>query len=86
MEPSDKQALRTLGWRFVWMTLAIYAALTIGLWLAHALFPGVVGPTMDYDYLVGVSLIAALAFGGLYAAALALRPGGPAKATSIEPH
>lgn len=74
---ADRQALRLLGRRFVWMTLAIYAAMTLGLWIAHAAFPGVLGPWWDYDYLVGVSLIGALAFGGLYAAALALWPERP---------
>jgi len=80
-EASDKEALRLLGRRFVWMTLVLYAALTIGLWLAHAAFQNVLGPWMDYDYLVSTSLMGAIAFGGLYAAALALRvarPGAPA--------
>ena len=77
VQMSDREALRLLGRRFAWMTLVIYAALTLGLWIAHAAFPSVLGPTWDYDYLVSTSLIGALAFGGLYAAALALWPGRP---------
>lgn len=76
---SDRETLRLLGRRFVWMTLVIYAALTLGLWIAHAAFPSVLGPTWDYDYLVRTSLVGALAFGGLYAAALALWPERPAE-------
>lgn len=86
LDTSDKQTLRLLGRRFVWMTLVLYAALTLGLWVAHATFPSALGPSWDYDYLVSVSLIGALAFGGMYAAVLALWPERPATSSPAETH
>ncbi len=83
LESADKEALRHLGRRFLWMTLALYAALTLGLWIAHAVAPATLG-LGDYDYVVSVSLLGAVAFGGLYAAAMALRPGKPGKAVPPE--
>ena len=75
MNPTDKEALVRFGRRFAWMTLVLYAGLTLGLWLTAAIFPDNIGPVTDYT--VSISLIGAVTFGGLYAAALALRPGGP---------
>ncbi|HLE54629.1 MAG TPA: hypothetical protein VI999_05285 [Thermoplasmata archaeon] len=73
----EKETLILAERRFAWMTLAIYACLTVGLWLARVVFPNVIGPSMDYDYVVSASVIAAVAFGGMYAAAMALRPAPP---------
>ncbi len=84
MDASDKETLRLAAHRFAWMTLVLYAALTVGLWLVHSVVPSVLGPSMHYDYLVSVSLMASLAFGGLYAAALALRPLRPGEPRAIE--
>ncbi len=83
LESADKDTLRQMGRRFLWMTLVLYAAVTLGLWVAHALFLStlVLG---DYDYVVSTSLIGAVAFGGLYAAAVALRPGKPGRAVPPE--
>lgn len=63
--------------RFVWLVLVIYAALTVGLWLAHALAPSSIGAVTDYT--ISVSLIGAVTFGGLFAAGTALvdRPDRP---------
>lgn len=55
----------------MWLFLAIYAALSLGLWASHAAFPGAMGPVTDYT--VSTSLIGALTFGGMYAAAVSLR-------------
>ncbi len=85
MKTSDNEALRLLGRRFVWMTLVLYAVLTLGLWIAHAAFPNVLGPWWDYDYLVRNSLIGALTFGGMYAAAFALRTDRRRKPITPEP-
>ncbi len=74
VKPKERETLVLHSRRFVGMTLVIYAALTVGLWLAHAISPGTFGPGLEFDYVVSVSLIAALTFGGLFAAALALRP------------
>ncbi len=77
VKQDDRQDLGSLARRFAWMTLAIFAALTIGLWVAHVAWPTVVGPSLDYDYVVGVSLLCAVTFGGLFAAGLALRSARP---------
>jgi len=77
--PEDKDALRAAARRFAWMTLAIYAGLTVGLWIAHAMFPETMGAVTDYT--VSVSLMGAITFGGLYAAAMTLRPTKPQPAT-----
>lgn len=76
---SDKEALIQTGRRFAWTTLALYAVLSIGLWVAGVLFPGSIGAVTDYT--VSTSLLAAVAFGGLYAAAMALRPVRPKDST-----
>ncbi len=79
MKSSDKEALIQAGRRFAWMTLALYAFLSIGLWLAWVLFPGSIGTVTEYT--VSTSLIAAVTFGGLYAAAMALRSARPTEST-----
>lgn len=84
MDPSDRTALRVAGRRFVWMTLVIYAGLTVGLWAVHAAFPNALGAVTDYT--VEVSLLSAIAFGGLYAAALTLRPGRPEPVPTADQH
>lgn len=80
--PEDKDALRAAARRFAWMTLAIYAGLTVGLWIAHAMFPETMGAVTDYT--VSVSLMGAITFGGLYAAAMTLRPAKP-QPTTVSP-
>jgi len=80
--PADKAALRVAGRRFVWMALALYAGLTIGLWVAHATFPAAIGAVTNYT--VEVSLIGAIAFGGLYAAAVSLRPVRPKPSSMVD--
>ena len=82
MDLSERTALRVAGRRFVWMTLVIYAGLTIGLWAAHATLPSALGAVTNYT--IEVSLIAAIAFGGLYAAALTLRPVRPKPAPTAD--
>lgn len=69
---SDKTALKVAGRRFVWMTVALFGGLTIGFWAVHAMFPSILGALTNYT--IEVSGIAAIAFGGSYAAALSLRP------------
>lgn len=81
-QPSDKQALLHLGRRFAWISLAIYGALILGLWAANALFPDAIGPVTDYSLTTGA--IAAVTFGGLFAAALALWPGPSRKTRATE--
>lgn len=68
MKPSDTAALRLLSRRFVWMTLAAYAFMSVGLWVANLVFPlgGVDAYTTE------ISIIGALTFSGLYAAASVL--------------
>lgn len=77
MQGSGKTALRQLGWRFVWMTLVLFTAMILGIWAGSAFFPQLLGLWGDYDYVVGTTLIAAVMFGGLYAAAAALWPATP---------
>jgi len=68
MKPSDTAALRLLIRRFVWMTLAAYAFMSVGLWIANFVFPlgGIDAYTTE------ISITGALTFGGLYAAASVL--------------
>ena len=58
--------------RFAWMFLSFYGATSIALWAFSVAGLGFVGPVTAYT--VEISLTIALAFGGLYAAASALRP------------
>jgi len=58
--------------RFAWMFLSLYGATSIALWAFSVAGLGFVGPVTAYT--VEISLTIALAFGGLYAAASALRP------------
>jgi len=58
--------------RFAWMFLSLYGATSIALWAFSVTGFGFVGPVTAYT--VEISLTIALAFGGLYAAASALRP------------
>ena len=81
-DPSDRATLRVAGRRFLWMTLVLYAGLTIGLWAAHATFPSALGAVTNYT--IEVSLIAAIAFGGLYAAAQTLRPIRPKASRTVD--
>ena len=71
-EASDKEALTLLARRFAWMTVALYVILIAGFAVAHAIFPDRIG-SVD-AYVLTTSLIGAVTFGGLYAAATALRP------------
>ncbi len=77
MDSSDKYELRLAGIRFAWATLLLYAGLTVGLWAAHLAFPQSMGAVNNYT--VEVSLIGAVAFGGLYAAAMTLHPTRPTR-------
>ena len=58
--------------RFAWMFLSLYGATSIALWGLSVAGLGFMGPVTAYT--VEISLTIALAFGGLYAAASALRP------------
>lgn len=71
LESPDLRFFAELGRRFVWLFLAVHAALSLGLWASHLAFPASMGPVTDYT--VSISLTGAAAFGGLYAAALSLR-------------
>jgi hypothetical protein len=76
---SDKEALVLAIRRFGWMSFVLYAIMSVGLWLAWVLFPRVIGTVTDYT--ISISLLAAVTFGGLYAAAMALRPVPPKEST-----
>ncbi len=58
--------------RFAWLFLILYGASSIALWALSVAGLGLVGPVTAYT--VEISLTIALAFGGLYAAASALKP------------
>ena len=82
MDPSDRTVLSVAWRRFVWMTLVLYAGLTVSLWAAHAALPGAIGGVTDYT--IEVSLVGAIAFAGLYAAALTLRPVLPKPSLTVD--
>lgn len=69
--PFPREATAALR-RFAWMFLSLYGATTVALWAFSVTGLGLVGPVTAYT--VEISLTIALAFGGLYAAASALRP------------
>ena len=58
--------------RFAWMFLILYGATSIALWAFSVAGFGFVGSVTAYT--VEISLTIALAFGGLYAAASAVKP------------
>jgi len=68
----DRETLHIFAMRLAWMSLAGYAAVSLGLWAAHGIWPMAIGPVSDYT--VEVAAIAGVTFGGLYAAAMTLRP------------
>lgn len=76
MHPGDTKPLVAAGRRFFWLYWTLFAALVVGLLAAHWLLPTVMGPLSDFrlSYIITISIIGALTFGGLYAAASALRP------------
>jgi|GEM_PF-1621576 len=58
--------------RFAWVSLIVYAFLTLGLWISHLGVLGTIGGVTNYT--IEVSLLVAITFGGLFAAVMALRP------------
>lgn len=77
LSPKGKAELLSAGRRFLWLSLVLYAGLTVGYWTAHIFSPESTGPVTDS--VVFVSLIAAVTFGGLYTAAVTIKFQGPRK-------
>jgi len=71
MNPSHKKALLTVGRRWAMLTLAAYAILSIGLWIARVAFSAPLAPQSDSD--TQALVIASITISGLYSAVLALR-------------
>ncbi|MFQ6013232.1 MAG: hypothetical protein ACE5LS_06275, partial [Thermoplasmata archaeon] len=73
MNFSDKGALSLVGRRFVLLLLTIFAALVWGLLITNLFAPVRPLDSFNLAYIAPISLIVALTFGGLYAAAGVLR-------------
>lgn len=72
--PADARPAIVAGRRFVWVFWTIFAGLVGGLFAASLLAPAIL-PLSDFNrsYVVSMSIIGALTFGGLYAAARVLK-------------
>ncbi len=76
MKPEDREALLAVGRRFTLLSLVIFVALLGSIWVTSLLFPSLIGELTGFTltYVVIVSAIGALTFGGLYSVASVLRP------------
>ncbi len=75
MKPEDRQALLTIGRKFLVMFSVILASLLLGLWFVSQIFPVMLGQIYQSSlvYVVTATVIVATTFGGLYSAVYALR-------------